>query len=80
MNPAGIPLVPDLDDIATNAVDGPASASQDGRSGAAHPIPDQLQAVSAAGTASAVNGTNRNGGPRSPWGAMRPARVQTEGA
>jgi hypothetical protein len=73
--------MPDLtpDTIATAAA-GPASAAQDGRSATAHPIPDQLTAAAAAGTANAVAGTNRNGGPRSPFGLMRPARAVTEGA
>lgn len=74
--------MPDLDDIATNATSKPASGSQDGRSASAHPIPDQIQAVGAQATSAAVSGTNRNGGPRSPWngGVLRAGRAQTEGA
>lgn len=74
--------MPDLDDVAANAVTKPASAAQDGRSATAHPIPDQLAAVAAANAAAATTGTNANGGARSPWngGVLRAARAQTEGA
>lgn len=73
-----MPLTPD--EIATAAA-GPANAAQDGRSAAAHPIPDQITAASAQATAGAVSGTNPNGGARSPWngGVLRAARAQTEG-
>lgn len=74
--------MPDLtpDTIATAAA-GPAEAAQDGRSGKAHPIPDQLTAAGVQALAAAVAGKNRNGGARSPWngGVLRAARAQTEG-
>lgn len=73
--------MPDLtaDDIAA-AAQQPASASVDGRSAAAVPIPDQIAAAKFQAVADALDGTNDNGGPKSGWGKLRPARARPGGA
>lgn len=67
------------DDIADAATD-PASASAGGQSATAVPIPDQIAAAKFQAATTATAGTNANGGPRSGWGATRPARVIPPGA
>lgn len=62
------------DDIAEAAA-APASASAGGQSATAVSIPDQIEAAKFQAGANAVAGTNANGGPRSGWGACRPAKV-----
>ncbi len=73
--------MPDLtpDTIATAAAS-PASVTVDGNSAAAVPIDKQIDALNLAKITAAATGTNRQGGPRSGWGMMRPARSITEGA
>lgn len=58
----------------------PASASADGRSAAAVPIPDQIAADKYAKAQTGLEGTNDNGGPRSGWGRLRTARASNNGA
>lgn len=58
----------------------PASGSIDGRSAAAVPIPDQIKADQYAKSATALDGTNDNGGPVSGWAKLRTARARTNGA
>lgn len=58
----------------------PASATVDGRSAAAVPIPDQIEAARFAAASDALAGTNDNGGPRSGWAFLRPARARPGGA
>jgi hypothetical protein len=72
--------MPDLtaDDIA-EAASQPASASSDGQSAAAHPIPDQIEAAKFQATGTGLDGTNDNGGPRSGWNRLRTARARNGG-
>lgn len=73
--------MPDLDaDVIAEAAQKPASASQDGRAAAAHPIPDQIEADKYQKAQTALTGTNPNGGPRSGWGGLRAARAIPPGA
>ncbi len=58
----------------------PASASVDGRSAAAVSIPDQIAAAKFAGSATALDGINDNGGSKSGWGRCRTARARNNGA
>lgn len=53
----------------------PASASNDGQSATAHSIPDLLKLESVRSGQAALEGTNANGGPRSAWTKLRPARA-----
>lgn len=57
----------------------PASASSDGRSAAAHPIPDQIAAADYAAAQEASEGTSAAGGPRSGWNMLRPAKAVPPG-
>lgn len=68
----------DADSIAVAAAS-PASASVDGQSAAAVPIPDQIAADKYRKAADALEGTNVNGGPVSGWSKMRTARAQNCG-
>lgn len=73
--------MPDLTpESIAEAATNPASASVDGKSAAAVSIPDQITADKYAKAATALDGTNDNGGPKSAWGATRPARVNPPGA
>lgn len=58
----------------------PASASVDGQSAAAVPIPDQIAAAKYKAAADALNALNDNGGPRSGWSRLRTARARSNGA
>lgn len=72
--------MPDLTpDTIAEAAAQPASASSDGRSAAAHPIPDQIAADKYARASDALTGTNENGGPRSGWGRLRTAKARSGG-
>lgn len=66
--------------IETTATDGVASATVDGRSATAVPIPDLIAADRYLAGKTAVEGTNPNGGKRSAWGKTRMARVVPPGA
>lgn len=57
----------------------PASASSDGRSATAHPIPDQLAALDRAAAEEAAEGTNAAGGPKSAWNMTRMAKAVPPG-
>jgi hypothetical protein len=73
--------VPDLDaDTIAAAAMKPASASQDGRAATAVSIPDQIKALEKLEAQASVSGTNQNGGHRSGWAGLRPARVVPPGA
>jgi hypothetical protein len=62
------------------AANSPASASVDGRSAAAVPIDQQIAADRYAKGATALSGTNPNGGKRSGWGKLRTGRAVPPGA
>ena len=53
----------------------PASAASDGQSASSHSIPDLLKLESVRSGQAALTGTNANGGPRSAWTKLRPARA-----
>ena len=57
----------------------PASASGDGQSASSHSIPDLLKLESVRSGQAATSGTNVNGGPRSAWSKVRPARARFGG-
>ena len=71
--------MPDASDIAETiaeiAADGIQSATQDGRTAVAKPIGELDAARKIVAAESAVSGPNVNGGSRSLWGSLRPARV-----
>jgi hypothetical protein len=68
--------LPDISDtIETTATDGVQSASADGRSVAAVPIPDLIAAKQFTAGEAAVADTNENGGPRSLWNRLRPGKA-----
>lgn len=75
--------MPDIDPVSADtiaeAANAPASASVDGRSAQAHPIPDQLKALQNTAVADALAGTNQNGGPVSGWSKTRIARAKNCG-
>ena len=58
----------------------PASATVDGQTAAAHPIPDQIAADQYAKAQAAAAGTNNRGGPPSAWGMTRTAYGVPPGA
>lgn len=75
--------MPDASDIAETiaevAADGVESASQDGRTATSFPIPDLIAAEKHTAGKEAVSGTNPQGGSRSLWGSLRPARAVPPG-
>lgn len=75
--------MPDTDPVSADSIaeaaNGPASASVDGQTAAAHPIPDQLKALDKKAVEDALAGTNQNGGPVSGWSKMRTARARNCG-
>jgi hypothetical protein len=71
------PITPD--DIAEAAAS-PASATEGSRSATAHSIPDQIAAATFKATEDALSGGNENGGAKSGWARLRPARAIPPGA
>ena len=67
------------DDLAQSALE-PESASVDGQSAKSHPLPDQIAARRYLAGGSALDGTSADGGPRSAFGCLRPAKVVPPGA
>lgn len=57
------------------AIAEPASATVDGQSATNRPIADVIAGADKVAAARAVAGTNANGGPRSGWNCLRPARI-----
>jgi len=53
----------------------PQSATVDGTTVSAHSIPEQIAADQYAKSSTSMTGTNPQGGSRSAWGRMRPAKV-----
>ena len=68
----------DTDTIAANAAE-PLQAASDGQQAQQVPIPDQIAANNYATGASALSGTNDNGGSKSAWACTRTARVKPGG-
>lgn len=66
-------------DTIAQAATEPASASVDGQSAAAVPIPDQIAAARYKAAQDALSGTNASGGKKSGWGATRPAVARFKG-
>lgn len=66
--------------IANAAEEGIAEAVSDGQSAKAMSIDDQIKAADRAAAVDAVSGANDQGGPKSPWTSLRPARIVTGGA
>ena len=69
-------LTPDIESAATD----PSSASSDGQSATARPLPDVIAADQYLKGADAVSGTNPRGGPKSGWRTVRQARQVPPGA
>lgn len=67
-------------DSIAEAANSPASASVDGMSAQAVSIGDQIKAHQYAAANEALAGTNANGGPKSGWSKLRPARAKNGGA
>lgn len=67
------------DNIAAAAAN-PQSATVDGTTVTSHSIPDKIAADQYARVNSSLNGDNPQGGNRSVWGRMRPAKVTPPGA
>jgi hypothetical protein len=76
--------VPTADEIAeaaaTTAADGVQSAMADGQSATAIDPLKQLDVADRIAKREALTGNNPQGGPRSGWGLLRPARVVPPGA
>lgn len=70
----------DLTTTITQVAGEPQSATSDGQSATAQPLPDLIEADRYLKGTSAVTGTNPQGGPRSGWGSLRMARVIPPGA
>ena len=62
-------------DLIAEAATAPASASVDGQSATAVPVDQQIAADVYAKSATTASGANANGGARTGWGALRPARA-----
>lgn len=58
----------------------PAAASGDTGSRTARSADDILKLTDRAAAVDAIDGTNDNGGPKSAWRCLRPARAQLPGA
>ena len=71
--------MPDLSDTIEEAAQDPQSASKDGITATSHPLPDLIAADKYLAGKTAVEGTNDNGGPKSGFGALRPARFIPKG-
>jgi hypothetical protein len=71
------PVDPDTIAQAANEV---ASASVDGQSAAAVPIPDKIKAAQFKAAADAASGTNSKGGRKSPWRSVVTGKAVPPGA
>lgn len=72
--------MPDISDtIEQTAIDGVQSATADGQTVVAVPLPDQIAADKYLKAKTAVTGTNPSGGPVSGWNTLRPARYVPPG-
>ena len=69
-----------LDAAATLANEGVQSATVDGRSATAMDPLKQIQVADAIQSRDLISGTNANGGAKSGWGFLRPARAVPPGA
>jgi len=67
--------VPDLSEIIESEAALPASSSSDGQSAEGQPLPHLVAADKHLNTKTALAGDNGNGGSRSGWRGLRPARV-----
>ncbi len=70
----------DLTETITDAAQEPAEAAGDGHSVKSRTIDEMIAADQYAKAQTAVTGTNDQGGPKSPWGCLRPARVVLPGS
>jgi len=69
--------MPNLDDdFLETAATRPAEAAGDAGSAKQHKLPELIQALDRKAGVDAVAGTNSNGGPKSAWGLLRPARAR----
>lgn len=76
-----VPTVDELlDNAATVAGEGVQSASVDGRSATAMDPMKQIAVADAIQSRDLIAGTNANGGPKTGWGFLRPARAIPPGA
>ena len=71
--------MPDLSDQIEQAASEPQSATVDGRSATAQPIPDLIAADIHLTSKEALDGTNANGGAVSGWRGLRPAIGRSKG-
>lgn len=68
------------DDALETAATEPAAASGDAGSVTAHPLPDVIKALDRKAGVDALDGAGAGGGPKSGWGALRPARAIPPGS
>ncbi len=73
-------MADDLTDAITDAAQEPAEAAGDGHSVKSRTIDEMIKADQYAKAQSAVSGSNDQGGKKSPWGCLRPARVVLPGS
>jgi hypothetical protein len=73
-------MADDLTQAITDAAQQPLTATVGQRSATAHSIPEMIAADQYAKSQDALTGANEQGGQRSAWGAIRPARVVPPGA
>lgn len=67
------------DAIETAAIEGVQSATVDGQSVTQQSLKDRIAADQYLSGRDALSGSNSNGGPKSAWGLMRPAKVVPPG-
>jgi hypothetical protein len=74
-----VPVELTADSIA-EAAQQPASATVDGKTAAAHPLPDQLEVLKFKAAEAATTGTNAGGGRKSAWRSAVTGRAVPPGA
>lgn len=67
--------MPDLTDTIAAEAELPLKSESDGQSAEGQPLDKLVAADKHLAAKAALSGTNANGGPRSGWGGLRPARV-----
>jgi hypothetical protein len=70
----------DLNDEIREAAEGPKRAKRDGQEAESHDLDQLIKADQYLRATSAGSGTNANGGEKSGWGMLRPARGVPPGA
>lgn len=73
-------IVSDLNDEIREAAEGPKRAKRDGQEAESHDLSELIKAEQHLASVAAATGTNANGGKKSGWGMLRPARAIPPGA